>query len=218
MIQLAILGGDSSGGLVLQAIEDIAARDAEPVIECVGFLNDVEPVGAQILGRPVLGRFGDWSSLPGQVQFISAVYNATAMRARWQRIDHLDIPDARWSSVVHPGAWIARDAVVGAGCLVFPGATITAKARIGPHTTLRTSVHVGHHTTIGTFCFVGANASINGHCRIGDRVHIGPNSAIRDGITIGDGALIGIGSVIVKDVAPRTVVAGNPARVLRVLA
>lgn len=218
MIQLAILGGDSSGGLVLQAIEDLAARGAEPDIECIGFLNDVEPVGAQILGLPVLGRFDDWSSLPGHVQFISAVYNATFMQARWRRIDRLGIPDARWSSVLHPGAWIAKSAVVGAGCLVFPGATVTAMARIGPHTTLRTSVHVGHHAAIGTFCLVGANASISGRCRIGDRVHIGPNSVIRDGITIGDGALIGIGSVVVKDVEPHTVVAGNPAKVIRTLA
>ena len=37
------------------------------------------------------------------------------------------------------------------------------------------------------------------------------------GVTIGEDAVVGAGSVVTRDVAPRTVVAGNPARVLRTL-
>jgi acetyltransferase-like isoleucine patch superfamily enzyme len=47
---------------------------------------------------------------------------------------------------------------------------------------------------------------------IGNDVYIGHGVFIRPGVTIGDGAVIGAGSMVVKDVAPYTVVAGNPAR------
>lgn len=50
---------------------------------------------------------------------------------------------------------------------------------------------------------------------IGNDVWIGTNVTIIGGVKIGDGAIIGAGSVVTKDVAPYTIVAGNPARVIR---
>ena len=50
---------------------------------------------------------------------------------------------------------------------------------------------------------------------IGNDVFIGMNVIILDGLTIGDGAIIGAGSVVVKDVAPYEIVAGNPAKVIK---
>lgn len=46
---------------------------------------------------------------------------------------------------------------------------------------------------------------------------IGANSVIKCGITIGEGAMVGAGSVVTKDVPPRTLVAGNPAKEMRKL-
>ncbi len=50
---------------------------------------------------------------------------------------------------------------------------------------------------------------------IGDDVWIGHQALIMPGITIGPGAIIGSGSVVTKDVAPYTIVAGNPAKLIR---
>ena len=47
------------------------------------------------------------------------------------------------------------------------------------------------------------------------RAAIGSNATIMCGVTIGEGALVGAGAVVTKDVPANTVVAGNPARVLR---
>ena len=46
---------------------------------------------------------------------------------------------------------------------------------------------------------------------------IGSNCAILSNITIGEKAIVGAGSVVTRDVPPRTIVAGNPARILRSL-
>lgn len=50
---------------------------------------------------------------------------------------------------------------------------------------------------------------------IGHDVWIGRSAMILAGVTIGDGAVVGAGAVVTRNVAPYTVVAGNPARVLR---
>jgi acetyltransferase-like isoleucine patch superfamily enzyme len=51
--------------------------------------------------------------------------------------------------------------------------------------------------------------------RICEGAWIGARSIILKGVTIGAGAVVGMGSVVTKDVPPRTIVGGNPARVIR---
>ena len=51
--------------------------------------------------------------------------------------------------------------------------------------------------------------------RIADKAWIGFNATILKGVTIGEGAIVASGSVVTKDVAPFTIVGGNPARLIR---
>lgn len=50
---------------------------------------------------------------------------------------------------------------------------------------------------------------------IGDHVWIGTNAIILKGVTIGDNSIVSAGSVVVKDVPKNTLVAGNPAKIIR---
>jgi len=54
-----------------------------------------------------------------------------------------------------------------------------------------------------------------GDVNIGSDVWIGLNACIMSGVTIGDGAIIGAYSVVTKDVEPYSIVAGNPAKLIR---
>lgn len=54
-----------------------------------------------------------------------------------------------------------------------------------------------------------------GEIVIGNDVWIGANVTVLSGVTVGDGAVIGAASVVTKDVPPYTIVAGNPARIIR---
>jgi len=84
----------------------------------------------------------------------------------------------------------------------------------------------GEHRTdwISTYPFVylfDAARGVQGHpatkgdVTIGNDVWIGSHAMILSGVTIGDGAVVGAGSLVCKDVAPYAIVAGNPARQLR---
>ena len=50
---------------------------------------------------------------------------------------------------------------------------------------------------------------------IGDHVWIGAKAMIMKGVTIGEGAIVAAGAVVTKDVPPKTIVAGVPARVIK---
>ena len=51
--------------------------------------------------------------------------------------------------------------------------------------------------------------------KIGNNVWIGAGAIILPGITVGDDAIVGAGAVVTHDVEPRTIVVGNPAKILR---
>jgi len=74
---------------------------------------------------------------------------------------------------------------------------------------------IGDNVHIGTNVTVGGNGRVPGVPRIGNNVYIGGGCQILGPITLGDGCLVGANSVVTRDVPPRTVVAGNPARIIR---
>ena len=104
----------------------------------------------------------------------------------------------------------------------FTGTTLVAADRI----TIGDRVLVGGNASIVDFDFhpltpegraENINAGAAAPIVIGDDVFVGMEALILKGVTIGDGAVVGGGSVVTQDVPPRTVVAGNPAQVVREL-
>lgn len=93
----------------------------------------------------------------------------------------------------------------------------------------RTEIHVGESVKIGANTLITWNCCIMDRdyhrinsekevvkpVQIGNNVWIGCNSLIMKGVTIGDGAVVAAGSVVTKNVEPNTLVAGNPARVIK---
>jgi acetyltransferase-like isoleucine patch superfamily enzyme len=92
----------------------------------------------------------------------------------------------------------------------------------------RASVKIGSHCHLGHYTFVMDNDQHGVIKRmelprsdpvvIEDHVWIGSKAVILPGVRIGSRAVIGAGSIVTKDIPPRCVAAGNPARVIRHLA
>ncbi len=125
-------------------------------------------------------------------------------------IDKLDIPlvPRLLSNIVrfatgieiHPAAKIGKRFFIDHGMGVLIGAT----AEIGDDVTLYKGVTLG-----GTSLGKGKR-----HPTIGNDVVIGTNASVLGAITIGDGSRIGAGSVVVRDVPPKSTVVGIPGRIV----
>lgn len=119
------------------------------------------------------------------------------------------------NALVDPTAILASSTLHGRGFLVNAAVVIGANCRFGQQVLINRSVSIGHDATVEDFASFGPGCLLCGDCRIGAGAFIGGGATIAPGVTVGSNALVGAGSVVVKDVPPNTVVAGNPAVVKR---
>ncbi|MFN4157368.1 MAG: acyltransferase [Gemmobacter sp.] len=118
-----------------------------------------------------------------------------------------------------------RDALVGIrrlllvrlwGMDIHPSVQMSMSARFDR--TFPPGVHIGAYSWIAFEARILTHDRTRGlylHTRIGRNCFIGGRSMILPGVEIGDNCVVGAGSVVTKSVPPRSVVAGNPARILR---
>lgn len=132
------------------------------------------------------------------------------------------------------GCAIGDDSRIGPFVEIQKGARIGRRCKVSSHSficegvEIEDEVFVGHHVVFVNDRIPRAanpDGSLKGEkdwvcvpTRIGRRASLGSGAVILCGVTVGEGALVGAGSVVTRDVPPGTIVAGNPARVLRTLA
>jgi UDP-3-O-[3-hydroxymyristoyl] glucosamine N-acyltransferase LpxD len=107
------------------------------------------------------------------------------------------------------GVIIEKNVRIGTSNTIVAGTINPTK--VGAFTKFDDHVHFAHNCKTGEACFITACAQFSGRVTLGDRVWIGPNCSLMQGISIGNDAVIGLGSVVTKDVPIGTKVAGNPA-------
>jgi len=127
-------------------------------------------------------------------------------------------------------ATVRENVTVGDFTIVGRGVAIEQSCKIGRYVKLETGVHIAPHSELEDRVFVAplvATSNDNFIGRTEERfkhvkgvtarrgARIGLKAAILPGITIGEDALVAAGAVVTKDVPPRKVVAGVPARVVR---
>ena len=129
------------------------------------------------------------------------------------------------------GCEIGDESQIGTFVEIQKNAKIGKRCKISTHTFICEGViiedecFIGHHVVFINDRYPKA-ANTDGslqtdadwtviQTRVKQRASIGSGAVILCGVTIGEGALVGAGSVVTKDVPPHSVVAGNPASVLR---
>jgi sugar O-acyltransferase (sialic acid O-acetyltransferase NeuD family) len=111
------------------------------------------------------------------------------------------------ASLIAPTALIDPTAAIGEGAVICDHVMINARARIGRFFQCNYYSHVSHDCVVGDFVTLSPRVSCCGTVHIHDGVFVGAGAVIRNGLNdrplvIGEGATIGMGAVVVADVAP----------------
>ncbi len=125
-------------------------------------------------------------------------------------------------------AHVMAEAQLGSDCNVGESVYIENKVSIGNGCTIKNQVAIWDRVTLEDQVFVGPNAVFTNDLKpraflkrdssvllatlIKRGATIGANSTIVCGITVGEFSMVGAGAVVIKNVAPHTLVVGNPAR------
>lgn len=190
---------------------DILAGNAELFFVVEGTLEAKE-----VNGSPVVSMEA-FLSLPGE-RFFSIAIGASKVR---ERIAHLcEDHGATPFSVVAENVVILDANQIGSGAILSPFVTVTSNTKIGRYFHANTYSSVAHDCTIGDFVTFGPGVKCNGNVCIEDHAYIGSGALIKQGsfqkpLTIGRGAIVGMGAVVTKSVAPGETVIGNPARPIK---
>jgi acetyltransferase-like isoleucine patch superfamily enzyme len=135
---------------------------------------------------------------------------------RCRALDHARrIGFATPAIVLDPTSVIPRSLACAEGVYVNANCTIGAGSRIGAFGFVNRSASIGHHADLDAFVSIGPGVVLAGQVRIGRGSVVGAGAVVLPQILIGENAVVSAGSVVTHDVADRTLVAGNPARVVR---
>jgi sugar O-acyltransferase (sialic acid O-acetyltransferase NeuD family) len=206
-------GGNSLG--VIDAIEALNALEpGAPRYRIEGILDDYpENRAREILGFKVIGTIDEADKFSA-CRFVNGISSVASFRKIPGIVARTGLPADRFETVIHPRATIAASARVGPGSVILAGSVVCPEAVIGAHVIILQNTSVNHHTRVGDFATISAGVTVLGYIEIGRNAFIGGGTTIAPLCKIGEGALVGAGSVVIRDVSPGCVVAGNPAREL----
>ncbi len=181
----------------------------------LGFVDDDPALhGTTRSGLPILGAVDSVKGMP-DAAVVVCVGNPRDYRARHRIVQRLGLPEQRYATVVHPAAEIGAGSAVGPGSVLLAGVVLTADVTVGAHVAVMPQVVLTHDDRVGDYATIASGVRLGGGAVLETGAYVGAGALVREGVTVGAWSLVGMGSVVLRDIPPGQVWAGNPARCLR---
>lgn len=161
--------------------------------------------------------FLEWKSVAhpeqNQIYGLAAIGGAKG-RDRVELQDFMQMHDVLPITAIHPTAFIARDARLGASCQILAHATICAEAALADACIINSSATVEHECILHRGVHIGPGATLAGLVEVDEYSFVGAGAVILPRIKIGKNVTVGAGAVVTKNIPDHVTVIGNPARSL----
>ena len=118
-------------------------------------------------------------------------------------------------TLVDPTAIVAQSARISRGVWIQTGANVGAGTEIGEFALINRNCAIGHHCRFDAYATTGGGATVASRCHVKEGAVLGAGCVLIPNRVIGQDAIVGAGAVVIREVADRTTVAGNPAKVIR---
>ena len=191
------------------------------------YINEKSPIDygtAQVFGEGASKVvFGDWKVL-GPILEANRDNIADMVIENDRRNSAIPMLDLKGINArIEPGATIREQVEIGDNAVIMMGAVINIGAVIGSGTMIDMGAILGGRATVGKNCHIGAGAVLAGVIEpasatpviVEDGVLVGANAVVIEGVHVGANAVVAAGAVVIEDVPENAVVAGCPARVIK---
>lgn len=202
-----------AGGFGREVMPLVSRQSHTHAFDEICFVVEGVPTEEMINGRRVVSM-EDFLQIPDNRYFNVAIGNSS-VRER--------ISDSLVRAGCIPVSIMAQNSVqldenrIAEGAILCPFTTVTSNAVIGRFFHANIYSYVAHDCVIGDFVTFAPGVKCNGNVVVEDHAYIGTGAVIKQGspekpLVIGRGAIVGMGAVITRDVAPYATVIGNPAK------
>lgn len=174
--KLLLVGAGGFGRMV--------AEQAMLQYDCA-FVDDGQPVGAEICGIPVVGGLADLPKLRKEYDFLVVGIGNNQFRA--QVYEKAKVLDFVFPNIVAPSAYISPFAEVGCGCVLMQNACIQNSASVGNGVLLNAGTEVHCDAAVGEYALIYTNSVIRTGATVGNFARIGSNCTICNHATVPDG-------------------------------
>ncbi len=201
-----IILGTGVHGLEMGAIVQRINRD-RPTWNLLGFVapeSQAQRVGEVRCGLPVLGTLPIIDEHPDALLVPDNEFPHSA-----------PLPCHRLTSVVDPSTFVSPAARIGPGCVIYPNGFVGHNASLGERVFCLAGSEINHDDVLEDRVVLCSHVSLAGHVHVEADCYLGQACTVRQFVRIGRDSLIGMGSVVLRNVEAGSVMVGNPARRLR---
>lgn len=205
MRELIILGTGVHGLEMVQIVRRINC--AASTWNLQGFVaadRQADRTGQIRAGLPVLGTLEVIDRYPGAMLVPDNEFPHDAV-----------LPRERLASLIDPSTFVAPEAQIGLGCVIYPNGFVGHNAQVGNRVFMLAGSVVNHDDVLEDRVVLCSGVTLAGHVHVEADCYLGQACTVRQYVRIGRNSLIGMGSVVLGDVPPCSVMVGNPARRLR---
>lgn len=123
--------------------------------------------------------------------------------------------NVKMATMIHPTVHISETNKIGKGVIVQAYSQITVNVVIEENVLIQDKVSIGHDTHIKSHSVISGGAMIAGHVSVGDSCYIAMGVPVIQNSKIGSNSIIGLGSVVIRDIPDNVIALGNPARPMK---
>jgi sugar O-acyltransferase (sialic acid O-acetyltransferase NeuD family) len=213
MKQIAVFGASGFGSEVMPLVRQQWAASGQP--HQLVFVDDTPPA-AECNGHRVL-TYSEWLEQPANSRHICIAIANSVLRQKI--VQRCLADDVSFFEVRAPNVVELDNVCLGEGAILCPFVTLTSNIRVGKHFHANLYSYLAHDCLIGDYVTFAPGVMCNGNVVVEDHAYVGTGVIIKQGrpgqpLVIGRGAVVGMGAVVTKSIAPGVTVVGNPARVM----
>tara|TARA_B100001758_G_C18300232_1_gene551901 strand:- start:330 stop:986 length:657 start_codon:yes stop_codon:yes gene_type:complete len=119
------------------------------------------------------------------------------------------------STLIHPTVEIPKSTTIGKGTIINKLTSISCDGVIGENVYIHPMACIGHDSIIGNHSIISSFVDVAGDCSVGDCAFLAINVIMKQGTSIGANSIVGLASVVHRDIKEGVIALGNPARPMK---